>query len=304
MCGDTAFSQDSHLVTTHQDPPPTYSLTQAWLWWIISKANENSDSLLIGISLEPSDKLQFTKFLRYQGHSMSNPRTPGWLKVPTGFIPAGPGPIRGWCFTSRNMFDHPMPRQFNRGFNGNLCQLFIFYSEYWKQVGQLLKYLLHELDAGNLSNATATLLGYLVKLKNDLKKRPSISIDGDDWWKKIVKPVIPLSVSPTKSEISVQQQVANQGSIVLTPELLVKHPDLQKKYVELINEAAALEQTSSSSSTTTTATPKSAPPKDTSNTANFHTLSDYSAGSGQGGSGASSSSASSGIKRVPVVNLT
>jgi len=74
--------------------------------------------------------------------------------------------------SSRNMFDHIMSRNKNRGFNGNLLPLYVFYCEYWKQVGQLLKYMLRELGAKRLRSASFSLTGALVKLQEELVRTP------------------------------------------------------------------------------------------------------------------------------------
>lgn len=109
------------------------------------------------------------------------------------------------------MFDHKVRKSENRGFNGNLNPLYIFYTEYWKQVGQLLKYMLSEFDADRLREAKLSLLGAITKLKREIQRR-NILTDNEKWWKTIVKPIIPSSVSP----LTPVQQMVRRGTTTLT----------------------------------------------------------------------------------------
>lgn len=82
-------------------------------------------------------------------------------------------------------------------------------------MGQLLKYMLHELTAKRLKKASVSLIGSLVKLQEELEQR-HISTDAEDWWKQLVKPIIPKSVSPSKRDVPLHQELVNHGHNVLT----------------------------------------------------------------------------------------
>jgi len=211
-----------------------------------------------------------------------------------------------WLFfsTFRNIFDHPVSQAQNRGVTGEMDPVFLIYLEYSQPTQLLLNYLLKELEENHIQNSGVEEV--LLHLKEELSKH-SISLDDNKWLKKVMKPVIPLSVSPSKREVSEKGKVLQDlNSLPADSELfqkvraLIEAEQLAKKESSTTttttdSSSNASSNTSANSTTTPTSLPNVSSTKQSASTSssgpskpvsssgsNIHTLAEYAS---QGGSG-------------------